>query len=379
MDNFVDDLTPMDEVPLSYDDTTTYEDQVTNANSSLANRISKSRLYLLEESTLPRAAKRKRGGDEEGEEEVAEIEVDGDDDEDSVYRNNALLLQGTPIGSLPTSRLFAYATHFDAKPMGLEWVDDTTCVLVFASKAAARTAHRHLQKSAAEEDDDDGFVTAKPVPVTFWPPEEVINRTLGKGEGLKGVIRMRWARKDDVKKKGAKKTSQFYRKHGEKAGKEVWNPITGRVEAPPGDDNYSQKRRRRSSPLPGTAELDDDMDRFLAEGSPPPDEEIIEDESRPSGKMHADRLASNGKTLLERTSMMRAHSPSLTSRSVAPLPRRARRRDADMDPGSLEGRRGGEGRRSRGGRERGQRTAPRPKKSQQELDDELEAFLNERD
>jgi hypothetical protein len=57
MDNLVDDSAPAGEVPLSYDDTATYEDQVSSANSVLANRISKSRLYLLEDSTLPRAVK----------------------------------------------------------------------------------------------------------------------------------------------------------------------------------------------------------------------------------------------------------------------------------------------------------------------------------
>ena len=46
-------------------------------------------------------------------------------------------------------------------------------------------------------------MTAKSIPVTLWPPEQRINATLGKGEDLKGVIRMRWARRDDVKKKGA--------------------------------------------------------------------------------------------------------------------------------------------------------------------------------
>jgi hypothetical protein len=295
-----------------------------------------------------------------------------------MYRNNALLLQGTPISSLPTSRLFAYATHFDAKPLGLEWIDDTTCVLVFASQSAARTAQRHLQKSATEEEDDDGFVTAKSVPIVLWPPEERINKTLGKGDGLKGVIRMRWARKDDAKKKGASKASEFYRKHGQGAGKEVWNPETGRMEVPQEELDHPQKRRRHSSPLPGHAELDDEMDRFLAEGSPPPGDvaEVNGDQSPPRGKMYADQIAGDGRTLLERTSVMRVHP---TSRSVAPLPRRARKRESDPGEHVRSGRRSGEGGQPRGGRERGQRTAPRPKKSQQELDDELDAFLNERE
>jgi len=106
--------------------------------------------------------------------------------------------------------------------MGLEWVDDNTCVLVFPTKASARMAHRHLRKSATEDDDADGFITAKPIPITFWPPEDRINNSLGKGQGLKGTIRMRWALNEDVKKKGARRQSAFYKKHGRLAGKEVY-------------------------------------------------------------------------------------------------------------------------------------------------------------
>lgn len=37
---------------------------------------------------------------------------------DSPYRPNAILLQGPPITQIPTARVFAYATHFDAHPIG---------------------------------------------------------------------------------------------------------------------------------------------------------------------------------------------------------------------------------------------------------------------
>ena len=84
---------------------------------------------------------------------------------DSPYRDNAIFLQGSPISHLPTSNILAYATHFDARILGLEWVDDRTCVLVFESKADARSAFRLLQKSLAEEPSfDDSTVTANPSP-----------------------------------------------------------------------------------------------------------------------------------------------------------------------------------------------------------------------
>src|SRR4051794_39555046 len=96
-------------------------------------------------------------------------------DVDLSCRPNALLFHGSPIAHLPTSRIFAYATHFDAHPMALEWIDDSTCILVFETRATAQAAQHHLQKSATEDMDTDGFVTAKPIPIAFWPPEERIN------------------------------------------------------------------------------------------------------------------------------------------------------------------------------------------------------------
>ena len=97
-------------------------------------------------------------------------------------------------------------------------IDDTTGIrLVFPSEAAARSAFRLLTKSIAEEPSiEDSSITAKPIPFTLWPPEDRINKSFGKSKGLKGIIRMRWAMRQDVKKPGSKSESEFY---GEKAGK----------------------------------------------------------------------------------------------------------------------------------------------------------------
>ncbi|KIM83973.1 hypothetical protein PILCRDRAFT_27693, partial [Piloderma croceum F 1598] len=361
---------------LSYDDTVPYEDQLPDADepvqSSLANRIGSTKVYLLSESSVARVAKRKYGEDDE----VQSEDEDGDAemDEDLSYRPNALLFHGPPISHLPTARLFAYATHFDAKPLGLEWIDDNTAVFVFGSKLAARTAQRNLQKSAAEEPDAESFVTAKPIPITLWPPEHRINATLGKGEGLKGDMRMRWAKADDVKKKGAKNESDFYKKYGSTAGKEVGGM---RAQGPP-------KRRRmedgEDDVLSRVQQLDDDLDAFLAEEDAEP-----EVPPSPPSKMYSDYISNDGRTLLERTSLIRAHPSDLASRLTIPLPRRARERGRgrqkqqepalDVHPSSRDSRT-----KSRevlsDNRGRGRR-GERPKKSQKDLDDELEAFLNE--
>ncbi|KAG6915384.1 hypothetical protein DXG01_011756 [Tephrocybe rancida] len=317
---------------------------------------------------------------------------------DTIYRGNALLLLGPPIAHLPTARLFAYAKHFDAQPMGLEWVDDNTCVLVFPSKNSARLAHRYLQRTVTENEDDDGFVTAKPIPIALWPPEERINSSLGKGEGLKGTIRMRWALGDDVKKKGARKESEFYKKHGSLAGKEVYG----------GEGVPAAKRRRgeEGQDVLQRAQLDDELDEFLKEEDEP-------SPALPSSKMRSDYLSTNGRTLLERTSALRAHPEpehlSLADRLTAPLPRRARNKALgtmhSAQPDDLSSRiwseklewgpsetaketrpRGGRGaRRSHRNERREERRGDKParhqpkKMTQQELDDEMDAFLNEKE
>ena len=273
--------------------------------------------------------------------------------------------------------------------MGLEWVDDTTCVLVFPAKSEAQTAFSLLQKTLDETPDEEGFSTAKSIPMTFWPPEERISASLGKGEGLKGTIRMRWARNEDTKKKGARSESQFYKKPGVDAGKEVVGPrsLVAAIEEGDYEGRNSSKRRRRDDE-PIKAQLDDDIETFLREDSPEEEPPLS-----PPSKMRSDYIGSDGRTLLERTSMIRAHPETLASRIMIELPRRAqgRDRDRDRDEGGRAPRAGRDGRRRTadregpirrrrgGGREGRERTEPREKKSQQELDDELEAFLNERD
>lgn len=343
----------------------------------------------------------------------------------SGFRLNALLLNGTPIAHLPTARIFAYTTHFDIKPIGLEWIDDINCVLVFSTHKQAETAAQLLQKYETEEQDAEGYITAKPVPVSLWPPEDVINRTLGKGEGLKGVIRMRWARQEDVKQKGAKRQSEFYRKHGENSGKEMY---AGDLEPPA---QRSQKKRRTDDVDDGSMaaqrrKLDEELDSFLAKD----DDEAVEFQNtelltaserkrssrassalldrvsdnvddllvgadtptsmsskmrsdyidlpmRPipathaaspnhgGSKMRADYISPPGRSLLERTAVAPVRTREGAARDAStqarPMRRLPRRREQQRD-GSRKDKR-----------------EPRSHKTQQELDDELEAFLKEKD
>ncbi|EFI27639.1 hypothetical protein CC1G_14565 [Coprinopsis cinerea okayama7 len=440
---------------LSYDETVPYEEQIQPENdpSSLANRIGKGKIYLLSEAAGSSSVKRRATS------EVQDADEDMMDDDDPFFqdpniRPNALFFTGQPIAYLPTTRIFAYATHFEAHPLGLEWVSDTTCVLVFSSKAEAKRAYAALQKTPGEETSvEDGCVTAKSIPVALWPPEERITRTLGialngkegdaeatgneerekRKQGLAAPLRMRWATKDDVKKKGARKESEFYKKHGRLAGKEL---INGRdIPTLPGAANRKRRRDEMEEDDDAIrARLDRELDEFLAEepdsedgragkesASNPEDEGDAAVPDSPPSKMRSDYIADDGRTVIQKRGS--SASGGMWSRGGGSSGRRSRggrgrRRggddDMDIEPshglslserlqGSASGRwergnspgapdrkrrRGGGGDRDRndsprprrGDSERrrgGGRTEPRPKKTQQELDDELDAFLRQ--
>ncbi|KAI0317734.1 hypothetical protein OF83DRAFT_1058144 [Amylostereum chailletii] len=363
MDILPEDLEPGGVDALSYNDDITYEEQLP-AQPSLADRISNTKVYLLSDTQLARVGKRKRGDDQANEEAFGEEEESNDGS--TSHRSNAILFQGTPIANLPTESIFAYATHFDSPPMGLEWVDDTTCIMVFDTNLAARNALRSLNKAVDETYDEDGFLTARSIPMAIWPPEDRINASLGKGKGLKGTIRMRWARHDDMKKKGARKESGFYKKHGLNARKEPGRKhLEDRLDDDEGLSSRAKRPRREDAIDRTRADLDDELDAFLREESP-------EGPASPPSKMRSANMT-EGKSLLERTSIIRAHPSARTSRVTVNLPRRARRRGRDEEGSGSGPRTGYDG---AGRREDGNR---RPRKTQEQLDDELDSFLNDRE
>ncbi|KAJ1033905.1 hypothetical protein NDA16_000113 [Ustilago loliicola] len=71
----------------------------------------------------------------------------------SDIRLDTLLIEGLPITQLSTSRLFAYLTHYGAQPLGLEWIDDQRCKIVFADKRSARLALEYLCPSPSSTTD----------------------------------------------------------------------------------------------------------------------------------------------------------------------------------------------------------------------------------
>jgi hypothetical protein len=157
---------------------------------------------------------------------------------------------------------------------------------------------------------EDGSVTAKPIPVPLWPAEKQLSRmleqTLGikapadqkesdertkREVGLSAPLRMRWARKDDVKKKGARKESEFYRKHGSLAGKKV---VNGR-DIPNLPGNTGTKRRREDEDDDAEAQrrrLDRELDAFLKDRLDAEQQEQTEDDTArpalPPSKMRSE-------------------------------------------------------------------------------------------
>ncbi|KAI0269316.1 hypothetical protein BC834DRAFT_865803 [Gloeopeniophorella convolvens] len=332
---------------LSYDDDVAYEAQLPAA-PSLAERIGRNKVYLLADADVVHDGKRKRDDDDD--------DADMNTDDVPSIRPNALLLQGPPIAHLSTSLISAYATHFDAHPLGLEWIDDTTCVLLFPSRSTARAAHALLQHSPDDLPDATGCVPAHPVPSTCWPTR----LRAGAAAALEGALHLRWAGPDDVKQRGARARSTFYRQHGAP-------PPGAAQDAEAEEDEHAPAAKRRRA-----AELDDELDAFLREASPEPGASP----GSPPSKMRADYIDGS---LLARTSDMRVHPNDrdeprgLEARLASPgATRRRPGARNNPDPGR---RRRGQGREEVGG----QSGRGRPRKSQQELDDELEAFLNERD
>jgi len=222
------------------------------------------------------------------------------------------------------------------KPIGLEWIDDTTCVLVFETRRAAVASHARLLKSGEEEPDVFGLSAAQPLPPGVLPPEFKPKEDTGleAESDLFGGIRMRWARKDDVKQKGAKSQSRFYQRHGEMAGKDGRGFFD---DQPPKRKRTRTKRGQKEGDDEIKARLDQELEAFAA------------GEDAPLSKMRSDNMEE------ERRSAV-----------VIELARPEGRRRPPQD--------------ARGsGRRRGEGGGARPRKSQQELDDELDAFLRTKD
>ncbi|KAG9096808.1 hypothetical protein FRC06_008290 [Ceratobasidium sp. 370] len=288
------------------------------------------KVYLLEdhapllEEKLGKKRKRQLDTVEEADEHV-----DPDDDKP---RPDALLLHGEPISKLGTEKIFEYvAMYCDKPPTSLEWIDDRTTVIIFDTEKDAQTSLSALAKEPTAAADD--LVPAHPVPKKLWPPEAQLDHNLSRGTALSGVMRVRWARFGDRKLRGARKRSEWYQAHGQ------------------GRDKRS--RRREGDDMDLDAELDE-MKRRREAG----------DEVESWEKQRAEALDAELDDLARRkesgeedgSATLRDRLGPKKDRQIAPLPRR------------------------RGGRaDGGRRNHERPKRTQDDLDAELEAFMKARE
>ncbi|KAF8605405.1 hypothetical protein BDV93DRAFT_59726 [Ceratobasidium sp. AG-I] len=307
------------------------------------------RVYLLEDHApvlqdmLGKKRKRELDTVEEADEHV--------DEDDDKRRPNALLLHGEPISKLSTEKIFEYvAMYCDEPPTSLEWVDDRSTVIIFDSPKVAQSSLTALAKSLKDDPtaSADSLIIAHPVPKKMWPPEAQLDHNLSRGTALSGIMRLRWARFGDRKLRDARKRSEYYQVQREDRGRNK------RTRGEEGDERWEkgmdldaeldEMRRRREAGEDG----DDSSRRRAAEL----DEQLDALAQRGDGDEQIDRLPS---------SLSQRLGPK-KDRPIAPLPRR-RGRGGDSD-----------GRRREGDRA----SHERPKRTQDDLDAELEAFMKDR-
>ncbi|EJU06469.1 hypothetical protein DACRYDRAFT_113170 [Dacryopinax primogenitus] len=274
-------------VMLPYDDPTSpvpvTDEMVKEADAlegigSLRDRLAPpTKVYRVENSKTIRGNLGKLKGISGGEEpEPEEDEMDLE----LGHRPNALLLQGEPIAHLPTDQVFAYVATYAPTPTGLEWVDDTTCVVLFSSGTVARGAHRFLLVDPPAEgeafSDPLELQKAQPVPKAAWPEKARAEGAEEIRAALRGVVFVRQAKIADIKQRGARGQSRFYSTYGTQAGKEGYGRKRRREEEDEGEmsaekrraldeeldaylrDESSEKQKRKK------AEMDDQLDAYLA-------------------------------------------------------------------------------------------------------------------
>lgn len=280
--------------------------------------------------------------------------------------------------------------------MGIEWIDDSTAVFVFSTKTAARKAFNLLTKPSTtpftSEDDSETYHFARSIPVEIWPPDKrVVTSLVGEaGEsalelGLRGTIHMRWARTTDVKRMRAGE-SEFYKVYG-KDGK-------GGGKRQRGMDDVDVGARRRGGDDDETLRqaLDEELDAFLADDAGEANTEGGAAELAakdvvdvPLSRMRSDFIGSDGRSVLKQSEMLDKGLPVLLIDRMASTGIKPSRRGGDRwektAPEQRERRRGGGAREDRGGRrerrEPGKKNERQPK-TQAQLDEELDAFLNSR-
>ncbi|KAK9472444.1 uncharacterized protein V1510DRAFT_131733 [Dipodascopsis tothii] len=168
-----------------------------------------------------------QAGDEQMDVDGSTAPVAQNEDDDTAPRPEALTLLG--VNELSTKDISSYATHFFAdEPPRLEWVDDSSIVLVYGN---GETAQRALSALTAEAEFYDG------------EPEALAVRT-AKPHHVKpeaNLLQIRAARNNDRKVRGARDRSRYYLLYGDPRDSEPRS--RRRVDyADDSDDEYHRRR-----------------------------------------------------------------------------------------------------------------------------------------
>lgn len=93
----------------------------------------------------------------------------------SPIRPNALFVSSTLIEHMSTAKIFTWASELGAKPMGIEWLNDTTLILLFQTPAAALLGLSLLSKAGFDPTEGDDPLlerSAHGFPISLLPRAE---------------------------------------------------------------------------------------------------------------------------------------------------------------------------------------------------------------
>ncbi|ORX37432.1 hypothetical protein BD324DRAFT_651025 [Kockovaella imperatae] len=163
-----------------------YRAEVPDHVKSLMGRMSRGKVYLLEETPAIIHV--------DGEERVrrdpriAELAAQLDTHDPTAWlaavsesvrspiRPNALFIRSDVIKHLSTSKVFSWTTSLGAGVMGIEWLNDTTLILLFPTPAAALLALTLLSKAGFDPTEGDDPLlerSAHTVPIHLLPQAEL--------------------------------------------------------------------------------------------------------------------------------------------------------------------------------------------------------------
>ena len=157
-----------------------------------------------------------------------------DQDDVKAYRKDALHVHG--VDELSTNDIFDYFRGY--APLAVEWIDDSSCNVVWKNVVHAANA---LLKLSAMYDETEGDECMAPRGMRW---------RIGSKSIKHHQIFIRYARKCDRKHKGAEARSMYYMKYG--------NPNYGNIR---GVISNSRRQRLKAEQLRmANADLDDDED-----------------------------------------------------------------------------------------------------------------------